>query len=211
MDVGGVGCSRTNAWIFPVPKEDTPWTIPSTFLQGQNQSPQFIAGKAGSERGDTYYLRPRKGEMSKSVRQQARLQAGTRGLGKDDQRCRAASLKAEGYARKAWGRAATRASTLPVPGAREGGVHATVAGGIRMVASKVSLKGGLRSSGSEWCPELSHFCQIFLYPPRGGPGISGEAGEMLGASLSRGHAPTTSAASNGQGETENSQLNPVTV
>lgn len=39
MNVGGVGYSRTNAWISPVPKEDTPWTIPSTFLQGQNQSP----------------------------------------------------------------------------------------------------------------------------------------------------------------------------
>ena len=37
--------------------------------------------------------------------------------------------------------------------------------------------------------------------------LSGEAGEMLGASLSQGCAPTTSAAGNGQGETENSQLN----
>lgn len=134
------------------------------------------------------------------------------GKGTDDQRCQAASLKAEGYARKAWGRAAARASTLPVPGAREGGVHATVAGGIRMVASKVSLKGSLGSFGSEWCPVLSVFCQIFPYPPRGGPGIlNGEAGEMLGASLSQGRTPTTSAAGNGQGETENSQLNPVTV
>lgn len=61
------------------------------------------AGKAGSERGDRHYLRPHRGEMSKSVRQQARLQAGTRGMGKrvDDQRCQAASLKAEGYACKA--------------------------------------------------------------------------------------------------------------
>ena len=56
-----------------------------------------------------------------------------------------------------------------------------VAGGIRTVASKVSLKAGVRSSGSEWCPELSLFCQIFLYPPRGGPwhsqwGGRGDAG-----------------------------------
>lgn len=71
-----------------------------------------------------------------------------------------------------------------------------------MVASKVSLKGGLRSSGSGWCPVLSLFCQIFLYPPREGPGIlNGEAGEMLGASLSQGRTPTASAAGNGPGET----------
>lgn len=38
------------------------------------------AGKQ-AQRGDRHYLRPHRGEMSKSVRQQARLQAGTRGMG----------------------------------------------------------------------------------------------------------------------------------
>lgn len=182
MDVGGVGSSGTNAWISPGPKGDMPRTIPS---RSELVSP-FHCWESRLREGRKALPKAlsTRGKMSKSVEQQVRQQAGTRGVGKgiDDQRCQAASLKAEGYACKAWGGAAARASALPVPGVREGGVHITVAGGIRMVASKVSLKGGLSSSGSGWCPVLSLFCQIFLYPHRGGPGIlNGEVGEMLAA------------------------------
>lgn len=80
-------------------------------------------------------------------------------------RDQAASLKAEVYACKAWGGEATclrwQPEPLPLPflRAREGGACPMAAGGMRTVASKVSLKGGLRSFGSEWYSELSLFCQ----------------------------------------------------